>query len=162
MDKQTPCYTNSVLQAIKSIIGLDSFLIYGNVITRVFQGKICGPASSPGLIRLLNAHPEALFLQKEIAAMTHTRMLLHNLPEFKDHSSGSDDSCRDQLLDLFDHFAGTEGARPVNAYSARSQVMRYMERVQQENQEMKQHVENMAAEFGAMGMNTAEMDAMEF
>ncbi|KAI4658267.1 uncharacterized protein J4E79_007249 [Alternaria viburni] len=171
MNTHTSCYTNSILQRLKDIIGLNDFLFYGNIITRVFRCNISGSGSSPALFRMLSSNSDAIFLHNEIAVMTKTVLEKYNLPEFEDEKNGAnssrysasaDDSYGHQLFDVVDHFAGTEGARPADAHTARSQVMRCVEMVQQEQQKIEQAVDDVAAVLASMGVDTMATDAMEF
>jgi len=171
MNAHTSCYTNSILQRLKDIIGLNDFLFYGNIITRVFRCNISGSGSSPALFRMLKSNSDAVFLHNEIATMTKTVLEKYNLPEFEDEKNGAnssrysasaDDSYGHQLFDVVDHFAGTEGARPADAHTARSQVMRCVEMVQQEHQMIEQAVDDVAAVLASMGVTAMATDAMEF
>ncbi|KAI4618295.1 uncharacterized protein J4E87_007963 [Alternaria ethzedia] len=170
MNTHTSCYTNSILQRLKDIIGLNDFLFYGNIITRVFRCNISGSGSSPALFHMLKSNPDAIFLHNEIATMTKTVLEKYNLPVFEDekndanssrYSASADDSYGHQLFDVVDHFAGTEGARPADAHTARSQVMRCVEMVQQEHQKIEQAVDDVAAVLASMGVDTMATDAME-
>jgi len=170
MDTHTSCYTNSILKRLKDIIGLNDFLLYGNIITRVFRCNISGSGSSSALFRMLNSNSDAIFLHNEIATMTKTVLEKYNLPIFEDEKNGANssrysasaDSYGHQIFDVVDHFAGTEGARPADAHTARSQVMRCVEMVQQEHQKIEQAVDDVAAVLASMGVNTMAPDAMEF
>ena len=171
MNTHTFCYTNSILHRLKDIIGFNDFSLYGNIITRVFRCNISGSGSSPALFRMLNSNSDAIFLHNEIAVMTKTVIDKYNLPEFEDEKNGAnssrysasaDDSYGHQLFDVVDHFAGTEGARPADAHTARSQVMRCVEMVQQEHQMIEQAVDDVAAVLASMGVTAMATDAMEF
>jgi len=120
---------------------------------------------------MLNPNSDAIFLHNEIAVMTKTAIEKYNLPEFEDEKNGAnssrysasaDDSYGHLLFDVVDQFAGTEGTRPAEAHTARSQVMRCVEMVHQEHQKIEQAVDDVAAVLASMGVDTMATDAMEF
>jgi hypothetical protein len=160
MDIRTPYYTDTIFRGIEFTIGAKSFLEYVNVLARVFRGKISLAASLPALGILLNHHPKAIILHNEIAAMTHHAMITQNLPQLHDDSSDSDssrysasssNSYGEQLLDMVDHFAGTEGTRPAETHTARAQVMNCLKAAEERERASKRAVMGLATEMDAMG-----------
>ena len=81
--------------------------------------------------------------------MTHHAMITQNLPQLHDDSSDSDfsrysasssNSYGEQLLDMVDHCAGTEGARPAETHTARAQVMDCLKVVEERERASKRAV----------------------
>ncbi|KAF2830294.1 hypothetical protein CC86DRAFT_378609 [Ophiobolus disseminans] len=127
---QVTCYTTAVLQPLHNIIGPTSFLRYAMLVSNVFHGTHSGAASSNSFSHLFHDY-KTLLLHNKIAHLTYSDNVLFNLPEM-DEDYDSDSSVNEEFMEVADHFAGTEGARPSEALEGRRQVMQVPERVMRE------------------------------